>query len=83
MAEEKIIIVNLRKELSGSPQWERSRRAVKILKRLILKKTKSQEIKIDSKINEKIWKRGIRHPKVKLKLRVSKENKKVSVYLAE
>lgn len=72
MAEEKIITLNLRKQLARIPTWKRSSGAVKILREILKKKTKMREIKIGNNINEKIWSRGIRNSQTKLRIKVTK-----------
>ena len=47
MAEEKIITINLRKEIKKTPKWKRSKSALKILRERIEKIAKT-EVKIDS-----------------------------------
>jgi ribosomal protein L31E len=54
MAEEKIINLNLRKELAGTPEWKRKQTAVRILRKVLFKHAKGK-IKIESKLNEEVW----------------------------
>jgi large subunit ribosomal protein L31e len=55
MADEKIVTVNLRKEMLKAPRWSRSKRAVKVLREFLAKQTKVENVLIDKAINEKIW----------------------------
>jgi large subunit ribosomal protein L31e len=81
MAEEKIIIVNLKKKLLKTPKWRRSKEAMNILKE-ILKKQRSEKIKIDKRINEKIWSKGIENPPAKLRLKIVRlDDKSIRVEL--
>ena len=72
MAEEKIITLNLRKQVLRTPLWKRSNATVKILREVLEKKTKIKKIKIDKNINEKIWSRSARNPETKLRIKVTK-----------
>jgi len=72
MAEEKIITINLRKQVVKAPEWERSRKAVRILREAIQKKTKIKKIAIGKDINEKIWSRGIKSPATMLRIKITK-----------
>ena len=75
MAEEKIVGINLRKELKNVPRWRRKA----VFGRLIRKKLKDEKIKISQGLNEKIWSSG--SPKVRLKL--VKDEKTTKAELAE
>jgi ribosomal protein L31E len=72
MAEEKIITLNLRKQVVKIPEWERSSKAVKILRDALQKKTKIKKIKIEKSVNEKIWSRSIKNPVTSLRIKVTK-----------
>jgi len=72
MAEEKIITLNLRKQVVKAPPWKRSNAAIKILRETLEKKTKIKKIKIEKNVNEKIWSRSIRNPQTKLRIKVTK-----------
>jgi ribosomal protein L31E len=72
MAEEKIITLNLRKQVVKIPAWERSSKAVKILRDALQKKTKIKKIKIEKSVNEKIWSRSIKNPVTSLRIKVTK-----------
>jgi len=74
MAEEKILTINLRKALVKSRKWEKARDYLKVLRELLRRKFKTDKIKIDGKLNEKIWWRGIENPPSKLKIRVTKSD---------
>ena len=78
MAEDKIVTLNLRKSLIKTPNSERSKSSLAILKRIIKKKTRADEIKIGKDLNEKIWKGGIKSPPTKLRIRLVKSDGKVT-----
>jgi len=77
MAEEKIATVNLRKELTRTPKWKRSKLALKILREKLKKITKT-EVKIDSSLNKRIWSKGMENPTTKLRIKIVKIDEKTS-----
>jgi large subunit ribosomal protein L31e len=72
MAEEKIVIFNLRKLSVETPKLRRSQDTMSILRRQLAKLSKNGKASIDPKISEKVWSRGVRMPAKKLKLKVTK-----------
>lgn len=72
MADEKIITLNIRKTLVESPKWKRSSTHLKILRKLIEKKVKTDKIKIDKKLNERIWRGGIKNPPTRIRVKTIK-----------
>jgi ribosomal protein L31E len=82
MVEEKYLTLNLRKLLVKKQNWRRSESAVFILKRLLKRHLKTDKIKISTALNNLIWKRGIKNPKTKLKVKVVKEGEEYKVDLA-
>lgn len=51
---EKVITINLRKDLLKSPCWRRKKKAVSILRKILMKRTKASVI-ISRELNEKLW----------------------------
>ena len=51
----------------------RTKRAVNILREYAEKHMKSSEIKIDTELNEKLWKQGITSPPRKITVKMSKD----------
>jgi large subunit ribosomal protein L31e len=66
MADEKIVTVNLRREVLKAPRWSRSKRAVKVLKEFLEKQVEAEKIDIDKSISEKIWKENPSKLRIKL-----------------
>ena len=62
MPEEKIVRINLRKQLNRIPKWKR--RAT--FSRILRKRLKNDKMKIAQGLNEKIW--LMKTPKVRLKI---------------
>lgn len=78
MAEEKIITVNLRKEVLKSSRFTRASRAAKLLRHVLEKNVKTKNLKIDNKLNEKIWeKSGEKFPS-KIRVKIVKVDDKTS-----
>ncbi|HLI45642.1 MAG TPA: 50S ribosomal protein L31e [Geobacterales bacterium] len=67
--EERILILNLR-DSKKAPILKRGKKAVNLVRELTKKYTKQKEVWIDSKLNEKIWEKGVKKPPSKVKLRV-------------
>jgi large subunit ribosomal protein L31e len=78
MAEEKIITVNLRKELTKVPRWTRAKRASKFLKEILAKQVETENLKIDKILNEKIWNRSSENPPAKIRIKIVKIDDKTS-----
>jgi large subunit ribosomal protein L31e len=82
MAEEKYLTLNLRKLLTEKQKWRRSEAAVLILKRLLKRHLKTDKIKISQALNNLIWKKGMKKPKTKIKVKAVKEGEVYKVDLA-
>lgn len=75
MAEEKIITINLRKELMNKARWKRKKLAVKILREILEKRLK-KKVKIDKSLNEKIF-GSEKKFKTKLRVKLEKINEEI------
>jgi large subunit ribosomal protein L31e len=80
---ERIYVIPLRK-VKEAPRTVRAPKAVRVVKEFLEKHMKSEEIKLDASVNEKLWERGIQKipPKIKVKA-VKDEDGSVAVTLAE
>jgi large subunit ribosomal protein L31e len=74
MAEEKVLTLNLRKDILATAGWKRAARVSRFLRALLKKYTKTEKIKIDKKVNEKIWRSGGRKPPTKIRLKLKKQS---------
>ena len=87
MAEEKVMVFNLRKDHLKNAKWKRTSSAVRILKERLAKLTDDRDVasvKLDAKVNDRIWKRGARKATTDLKLRVRKiKDGQIKAELAE
>ncbi|GAB4306532.1 MAG: 50S ribosomal protein L31e [Methanobacteriaceae archaeon] len=80
---EKVYVIPLRK-VKNVPRTIRAPRAIRQIKEFIKKHMKSDEVKLDASVNQKIWERGIQKipPKIKVKA-VKEDDGTVEVTLAE
>jgi len=74
MVEEKTFNIPLRKEFLKVPKYQRSKKAVKAVKEFLQKHMKSENIKLGTKLNEFVWKDGIRNPPHHVKVNVKVED---------
>lgn len=75
MAEEKIVRINIQKDLVKVPRWKRQSKVIAILKRRL----KIEDLKIDQKLNEKVFSGNIH----KFKIKITKDDKTTTAKLAE
>lgn len=80
---EQIYVIPLR-VVEKMPRWKRGNRAIKEIRKYLTRHMKSEEIKLDQSINEKVWERGIEKPPSKIRIRAMKfEDGQVQAELAE
>ena len=66
------------------PKHRRSEKAITVLREFVQRHMKPESIVIDTKVNEVIWRRGIKNPPRKVRVKLSKDDKGVvTVALAE
>jgi large subunit ribosomal protein L31e len=68
---ERVYTINLGKVLL-SPNNQRAKRAINMVKEYARHHMKTEEIKIEEGVNHQIWKRGIKHPPRKIRVRMIK-----------
>jgi len=80
---ERVYTIPLR-DVKKGPRTIRSPKAIRHVKEFLQRHMKSDDIKLDSSVNEKIWERGIQKipPKIKVKA-VKDEDGSVLVTLVE
>jgi large subunit ribosomal protein L31e len=83
MPEEKFLTLNLRKELVKARRIKKAERIVSLVREKVQKIFKEKEVKIDKSVNEEIWRRGIKKPPAKLKLKLTVDEKVVKVELGK
>lgn len=72
------LVLNLKKVLKKSPDWKKSDSAMRVLRSVLQKKTKTDKVKIGKALNEYLWRNGIKKPPTKLKVRVTKSDQQAT-----
>ncbi len=85
---ERIYTIPLRREWIKEPQYKRSGRAIKAIKKFIARHMRVDErdvekVKLDVYLNNELWFKGRRKPPAKIKVIAKKEGGIVKVELAE
>jgi len=75
------MIINIRKYVIKAPLQRRAKKAIKVLRELIKKVVKKDNIKISAKLNEYIWARGIKKPPTKIPVKIIEKEDRVYVDL--
>ncbi len=70
---ERIYTINLGKVLL-SPNNQRAKRAINMIREFAAKHMKSENVKIEEEISHLVWERGIRHPPRKIRVKLSKDD---------
>jgi large subunit ribosomal protein L31e len=75
--------IPLRKNYVKVPKYYRSKRAINHIKAFLVRhmKVEEEDIKIGKHLNEQVWMHGIKNPPGKVKVKVVKENDKLTVEL--
>lgn len=68
---ERVYTINLGK-VWLSPNNQRSKRAINMIKEFATRHMKSEQIKIDQDLSQAVWKRGIRRPPRKIRVKMAK-----------
>jgi len=69
---ERVYIIPLR-DVKRVPRTIRSPKAIRLVREFLVRHMKSDDIKIDSSVNEKIWERGIQKVPPRIKVKATKE----------
>ncbi len=75
---ERIYTINLGKVLL-SPNNQRAKRAINMIREFASKHMKSENIKIEEEVSHLVWARGIRHPPRKIRVKITKDDGNVIV----
>ena len=81
MAEERIYNIPIRKEFLKAPKYKRAKKAISAVKQFLIKHMKSKNIKLGNKLNQEIWKNGIRNPPHHIKVTAKKDDDIVTAEL--
>ncbi|CDG65577.1 MAG: large subunit ribosomal protein L31e [Methanobacterium sp.] len=80
---ERVYVIPLR-DAKKVPRTKRSPKATRVVREFIQKHMKSDDVKMDASVNEKIWERGIQKIPPKIKVKATKdEDGSVLVTLAQ
>ncbi len=81
--DEQIYVIPLRGILRV-PRWKRSNAAIKDIRKYLSRHLKSDDVKIDRSINERVWNRGAENPPPRIRVRAMKfDDGQVQAELAE
>jgi len=84
MSTERTYSISFQKVKERSPRTKRAEKAIRYVKAFLKKHMKSDEITLESSLNEKLWERGMRKLPARLKVKaVKQEDGKVIAALAE
>jgi large subunit ribosomal protein L31e len=75
---ERIYTINLGKVLL-SPNNQRAKRAINMIREFATKHMKSENVKIEEEVSHLVWARGIRHPPRKIRVKITKDDGNVIV----
>ena len=79
---EQVYVIPLR-NTRRAPRWRRCNAAVKDIRAYLARHMKSENVKLDSSINEKVWEHGSQKPPVQIRIRAMKfEDGQVQAELA-
>lgn len=76
MEEEQVYTVPLR-DAKRAERNKRSARAVKLVKEFLMRHMDADEVKIDSRLNEEIWRRSAEKPPSRIRVRAIKRSDNV------
>ena len=72
--EERFYVIPLAKNgYEKTPEWKRSKRAIKIIQEFLTRHMKPEgKVYVSQEVNERVWERGIKNPPRKIRVRVTK-----------
>lgn len=74
---ERSYTIPLRSEFLKVPRYKRAKKAAAAVKQFLVKHLKSEDVKVGTSINEKVWENGMRNPPSKVRVQVVKDEKGV------
>ena len=69
--------VPLRKEYLKVATWRRTEKAVTAVKQFLVRHMKSEDVKLSTELNEKLWQHGIKNPPHHIKVTATRDEKGV------
>ncbi|OYT60171.1 50S ribosomal protein L31e, partial [Thermoplasmatales archaeon ex4484_30] len=73
MAEERLYTIPLIKAKSA-PRTKRANRAIKEIKKFLMRHMKAEEVKMDNSLNEAVWERGRKNIPTRIRVKAVKED---------
>jgi large subunit ribosomal protein L31e len=77
MAEQRIMTVNMRRGIEKVPPYKRAAAAAKYLRSFIKRHMKAADVKLTQEVNNEIFSRGMKDPRVRIRVMCSKDDKKI------
>jgi len=68
---EQIYVIPLR-DVKRAPRWRRANTAIKDIRSFLVRHMKTETVKLDASINEKVWERGSEKPPRRIRVRAMK-----------
>jgi large subunit ribosomal protein L31e len=73
MPEERVYVIPLSKA-KRAPRYKRANRAVRLVREFLSRHLKSDVIKLDQSLNQRLWARGARNPPSRIRVRAVKQD---------
>ena len=67
------LTINLNKRLHRVTYKKKARRAIKAIKQFAAKMMKTDDVRVDVKLNKDVWRRGIRNVPKKFRIRIDRK----------
>ena len=81
MATERVYTIPLRKEWLKAPKHNRAKRSVSAVRHFLQRHMKTEDVKLGTALNKKLWERGIKNPPHKVKVNAVKDGDTTNVEL--
>lgn len=77
MAEQRIMVINMRKAIEAVPRYKKAAAASKFMSSFVKRHMKAADVKLDVEVNNEIFKHGIKNPPTRLRVLCAKDDKNV------
>jgi large subunit ribosomal protein L31e len=77
MAEQRIMTIGLRGALEKGPRYKRAAYASKFVRSFVKKHMKAKDVRIETAVNDMLFKNGMKNPPSKIRVSCSKDDKNV------
>ncbi len=77
MAEQRIMTINMRGAIEAVPPYKRAAAATKFISKFVKRHMKAERVRIDIKVNEKIFENSIKNPPIRIRVVCAKDDKNV------